>query len=544
MKKHLLPVLFCILSFSITGFAQLPAVVAKTEKAVFQIETFNEYGVTLSTGTGFFIDKNGTCITAWHVLEDAKFGFIEDHVGNKYRIKKITRSNVNADIVEFILDTKKNNFPYIPLTSILPAKGTEVFTIGNPAGFKNIVSTGIISGYEINEGTKTIETSTPISSGSSGGPLMNMQGYAIGVINSSYSTAQNLNFATSIQERNKMKNDSLIDLMSDVNSKFFMLNTKAKHDPNLILNSIELNDSLLFINFTYTNLSIASGNNAYVYCNTTNKDETYFIREKNSGTKHYIKGSSLSETIEEAGTLKLAQGIHFFLIFDKIKSLKSFDLIENMKGTDWSFYDLKILESQYLNYDMFDQYKENQFYATRMKLRRKEFEEAKDEIDILKDSIKNNELLEQLSSVVDYTLGLSNESIESIKNLIKLNPTHSEYYASLYTLYLNVDSTTNALECINYAIKYNEENLDYTFYRAELNYKLGYWKDCISDYDKYLKIDRNKDASAYLSRGIAKAMINDDSACADLEKAKDLAESDRVWEKINKEYRKYCNKNK
>jgi hypothetical protein len=56
-----------------------------------------------------------------------------------------------------------------------------------------------------------------------------------------------------------------------------------------------------------------------------------------------------------------------------------------------------------------------------------------------------------------------------------------------------------------------------------------------------LALERNQTASVYLARGIAKAMIKDDSACADLEKAKDLAESDREWEKINKEYRKYCN---
>ena len=96
-----------------------------------------------------------------------------------------------------------------------------------------------------------------------------------------------------------------------------------------------------------------------------------------------------------------------------------------------------------------------------------------------------------------------NESIVSIKNLIKLNPTHSEYYANLYTVLLNVDSTKEALECINKAIKYNESNLDYNFYRADLNYKLRNWKDCISDYNKYLKVDVNKVASVYLSRGIA-----------------------------------------
>ena len=542
MKKIILIILLCQLTLVSNSFAQLPTVVAKTEKAVFQIETFDEYGVTFSTGTGFFIDKNGTCITAWHVLEDAKFGFIEDNAGNKYRIKKITRSNVAADIVEFILDTKKNNFPFIPLTSILPAKGTQVFTIGNPAGFKNIVSTGIISGYEINEGTKTIETSTPISSGSSGGPLMNMQGHAIGVMTSSYSSAQNLNFAASIQERNKMKNDSLIDLLSDVNGNFFMLNTKAKHDLNLILNSIELNDSSLFLNFTYTNLSIATGNGAYVYCNTTNKDETYFILEKNTNTKHYIIGSSLSETIEDAQTLKLAQGIHFYLKFDKIKSLTSFDLVENMKGSDWSFHDLKIPARQYLTYDMFDQHTKSQFYETRMKLRREEFEEAKDEIEGLKDSIKNNELLEQLSSIAEYKLDMPNESIESIKKLIKLNPTNSRYYADLSSLYLQVDSISKAIEAITKAIQYNKEYAYHYYFRGEIYFKLEHWKESIADYNEYLRIRKNDNATIYLSRGIAKIMIKDDSACADLEKAKDLAESDREWEKINKEFRKYCNK--
>lgn len=540
MKKHLFLALIYILTLFIPGFAQLPAVVAKTEKAVFQIETFNEYGVTFSSGTGFFIDKNGTCITAWHVLEEAKFAFIEDHAGNKYRIKKITRTNVDADIVEFILDTRKNDFPFIPLASILPAKGTEVFTIGNPVGYKNIVSTGIISGYEIIDSTKTIETSTPISSGSSGGPLMNMQGHAIGVIRSSYSTAQNLNFATSIQERKKMKNDSLTDLMSDINGNFYMLNIKSKYDQKLTLNSIELLDSMTVFNFSYVNLSITRGNDAYVYCNTKNRDETFFIQEKDSITKHYIKSSSLSETIEDAPTIKLGQVIHFNLFFDRIKSLKNFDLKENMKGSNWSFQDITIPDKTYLTSEMFDTYNKSQFHETSTKLRREEFTEAKSDIDKLRNSIKNNELLEQLSAITSNSLGKFDEAIESINNLIKLNPTNADYYADLYTVYLNIDSTAKALENINKAIQYNEEYAYYFYCRGELNFKLERWKESIADYNEYLRLRKDDIASVYLSRGIAKAMIKDVGACSDLEKAKDLAESDREWEKINKEYRKYC----
>jgi tetratricopeptide (TPR) repeat protein len=367
-----------------------------------------------------------------------------------------------------------------------------------------------------------------------------MLGQAIGIISYSYSDGQNLNFAYSVMERKKMKKDSLNDLMRDVNGKFYLLNIKAKHDPKLTLNSIELLDSMTVLNFSYSNLSITSGDNAYVYCSTKNKDETFYIQEKDSLTKHYVVNSSLTETIEDAPKLKLGQAVHFGLIFDPIKSLKTFNLRENMKGSDWSFNNITIPSKQYLTSEMFHQYNESQFHETRLKLRREEFSEAKDEIDKLKDSIKNNELLEQLSSIANFSLGNPDEAIESMNKVLKLNPTNAEYYADLYSIYFKIDSTEKALENIDKAIHYSEDYLDYFYFRAELNYKLEHWKESIDDYNKFLALERNQTASVYLARGIAKAMIKDDSACADLEKAKDLAESDREWEKINKEYRKYC----
>ena len=328
--------------------------------------------------------------------------------------------------------------------------------------------------------------------------------------------------------------------MSDVAGNFYMLNIKSKHDPNLTLNSIELLDSMTVLNFSYTNLSINKGNDAYVYCNTKDRDETFFIQEKDSVSKHYIKSSSLSETIDDAPTIKLGQAIHFKLFFDRIKSLKSFDLRENMKGSDWSFQDITIPEKIYLTSQMFDKYNKSQFYEIRMKLLREEFAEAKDDLNDLRDSTKNNELFEQLSSISSNSLGKYDEAIKTLNNLIKLNPTYADYYANLYRVYMNLDSTYMALENINKAIQLNEEYAYYFFCRGELNFKLERWKESISDYDKYLKLRKDDIAIVYLSRGIAKAKIKNDTACADLEKARELAESDREWEIFNKEYRKYC----
>lgn len=179
MKKHVILAFICIFPIYIISFAQLPSLVAKIEKAVFQIETFDEFGFSASTGTGFFINKNGIGLTAWHVIENAKFAYIKDYTGKKYRIKKIIRANLNADMVEFILDTKKTNFSFITLATIPPLKGTAVFTIGNPEGFESVVSTGVVSGFKTQDSARLIQTSTPISAGSSGGPLVNMLGQAI-----------------------------------------------------------------------------------------------------------------------------------------------------------------------------------------------------------------------------------------------------------------------------------------------------------------------------------------------------------------------------
>jgi Tfp pilus assembly protein PilF len=78
--------------------------------------------------------------------------------------------------------------------------GETVVAIGSPLGFENSVSTGIVSGIRRQGDHVAIQTTAPISPGSSGGPLLNEKGEVIGVTTSSVSAAQNINFATAINE--------------------------------------------------------------------------------------------------------------------------------------------------------------------------------------------------------------------------------------------------------------------------------------------------------------------------------------------------------
>lgn len=77
--------------------------------------------------------------------------------------------------------------------------GEPVVAIGNPYGWENTISDGLISGIREIEDLKLLQITTPISPGSSGGALFNMKGEVIGIttIGSEWG-AQNLNFAIPI----------------------------------------------------------------------------------------------------------------------------------------------------------------------------------------------------------------------------------------------------------------------------------------------------------------------------------------------------------
>ena len=59
--------------------------------------------------------------------------------------------------------------------------GQTVFTIGNPAGMKYTVTSGIVSGYQEHEKIEFIQTDAAINPGNSGGPLIDNKGRLLGV---------------------------------------------------------------------------------------------------------------------------------------------------------------------------------------------------------------------------------------------------------------------------------------------------------------------------------------------------------------------------
>ena len=91
--------------------------------------------------------------------------------------------------------------------------GESVIAIGNPFGFSNTVTTGVIS--SVNRSIKTgervfhkfIQTDASINPGNSGGPLLNIDGALIGINTAIYAQAQGIGFAIPINRAKRIISD-------------------------------------------------------------------------------------------------------------------------------------------------------------------------------------------------------------------------------------------------------------------------------------------------------------------------------------------------
>jgi len=78
-------------------------------------------------------------------------------------------------------------------------QGGRLFTIGNPSGLQFTVTSGVFSGYRDIGETRILQTDAPINPGNSGGPLINEEGFVIGVNTATLSNAQNIGFSIPIE---------------------------------------------------------------------------------------------------------------------------------------------------------------------------------------------------------------------------------------------------------------------------------------------------------------------------------------------------------
>jgi S1-C subfamily serine protease len=165
--------------------------------------------------SGFIIKPDGIIITNYHVIANAKEMAVKLQSGEIYRNVYLLSSDPTNDLA--FLKIEAVDLPTIPLGNSNNVQvGDAVLLVGAPQGLEQTVSDGLISGSRIDNGVRIIQTSAAASHGSSGGPLLNRSGEAVGVMSFKLVDGENLNFTIPINYvRGK------IDTLTVLNTKAF-----------------------------------------------------------------------------------------------------------------------------------------------------------------------------------------------------------------------------------------------------------------------------------------------------------------------------------
>jgi serine protease Do len=155
-------------------------------------------------GSGFVVHEDGLIVTNAHVVEGVGRCKVVFDDGREFQTR-IVSADASKDLAVLAIDADAK-LPFVELghSSDLMI-GETVIAIGNPYGYSNTVTSGVVSAVgrdlQVTEGywlRGLIQTDASINPGNSGGPLLNINGQLIGINTAIRAEAQNIGFAVPV----------------------------------------------------------------------------------------------------------------------------------------------------------------------------------------------------------------------------------------------------------------------------------------------------------------------------------------------------------
>ncbi|MBN1361270.1 MAG: trypsin-like peptidase domain-containing protein [Sedimentisphaerales bacterium] len=165
-------------------------------------------------GSGLVVHEDGIIVTNAHVVEGVGRVKAVFDDGREFAAR-ILSADASKDLAVLTIEADEK-LPFITLgrSSDLMI-GETVVAIGNPYGYSNTVTSGVVSAVgrdlRVSEGywlRGLIQTDASINPGNSGGPLLNIEGELIGVNTAIRAEAQNIGFAIPV--------DTLVENLSQM----------------------------------------------------------------------------------------------------------------------------------------------------------------------------------------------------------------------------------------------------------------------------------------------------------------------------------------
>jgi len=158
---------------------------SEVRRSIFSLRAFE---IPLGAGSGFIYDREGHIVTNKHVIQEGSLITVTLSDRSEYEAVEVG-GTYDKDIAVLRINAPPEKLVPIPLgRSDNLQVGQKVLAIGNPFGFDQTLTTGVVSalGREITSLSgrpihDVIQTDAAINPGNSGGPLLDSAGRVIGV---------------------------------------------------------------------------------------------------------------------------------------------------------------------------------------------------------------------------------------------------------------------------------------------------------------------------------------------------------------------------
>jgi S1-C subfamily serine protease len=156
--------------------------------------SLNLFEIPQGSGSGFVWDDEGHLVTNFHVIRGAQTAEVTLADQSRWPARLVGVAP-HKDLAVLKIDAPAESLPPLDLGDASDLRvGQRVYAIGNPFGFDQTLTTGVISGLgrELRspDGSMIkdlIQTDAAINPGNSGGPLLDSAGLLIGVNTAIYS---------------------------------------------------------------------------------------------------------------------------------------------------------------------------------------------------------------------------------------------------------------------------------------------------------------------------------------------------------------------
>ena len=128
MKKAILLFLslFWLIQWSV---AQTPKWVEKAKRAVFSVVTYDKNDQLLNTGNGFFVSEDGIALSDYSLFKGAQRAVIINSEGEQMDVENIMGADDMYDVVKFRVNITSKKVTFLPLSSVAPAVGAQVYLL-------------------------------------------------------------------------------------------------------------------------------------------------------------------------------------------------------------------------------------------------------------------------------------------------------------------------------------------------------------------------------------------------------------------------------